>query len=135
MDKNSIIKASNVMQQHRPGLSVYDLNAALERLGGSRELLCDMIGFYLEDYPVLIERIEDAADAGDPVTLARNTHSLKGLAANFDAMQVIAAAEATTLAARKSVGLVPEKEIATLSKAASELAEHLQSALEDDESD
>lgn len=127
-----MIEASNVMQPHRSETRVYDLNAALERLGGSRELLRDMIGFYLEDYRVLLVRIGDAAESGDPITLARSAHSLKGLAANFDAVQVIEAADATTQAARTSVGLMPEKEIATLSQAAEELAEHLQSALDDE---
>ena len=123
------------MQPHRSEAPIYDLTAALERLGGSRELLRDMIGFYLEDYSALLDRIENAAEAGDPVTLARSAHSLKGLAANFDAVQVIETAEATTQAARRSVGLVPEREIAALSQAAAELAEHLQAALESDESD
>lgn len=129
----STIEASNVMRPYRSETQVYDLNAALERLGGSRELLREMIIFYLEDYPALLDRIEDAAEAGDPITLARCAHSLKGLAGNFDAVQVIEAADATTQAARKSVGLVPEKEIATLSQAAKELAEYLQSALDDDD--
>ncbi len=121
------------MYPHRSEIPNFNLSAALERLGGCRELLRDMIGFYLEDYPTLINRIEVAAEAGDPVTLARNAHSLKGLAANFDAVQVIKAADATTQAARKSVGLIPEREIAALTEAATELAEHLQSALEEEE--
>ncbi|QEG36917.1 Hpt domain-containing protein [Bythopirellula goksoeyrii] len=129
----STYEASSVKQQHRTDMPDYDLNAALERLGGSRELLRDMIGFYLEDYTILLDRIEDAAEAGDPISLARSAHSLKGLASNFDATEVIEASDATTLAARKSVGLMPEKEIAALSHAASELAEHLQAELDDGE--
>lgn len=121
------------MQHQRSEMATYDLNAALERLGGSRELLRDMIGFYLEDYPTLLERIEDAAESGDPITLARSAHSLKGLAANFDAVEVLETADATSQAVRTKVGLMPEKEIAALSRAAIELAENLQSDLDQDE--
>ncbi len=119
------LEASNVMQQKRSEEPILDLKAALERLGGSQELLQEMISFYLEDYSILLDRIKEAAEDGDPISLSRNVHSLKGLAANFDAVQVIEAADATTQAVRTSAGLMPDNQIAALATAANELAEHL----------
>jgi len=114
---------------------ICDLQAALKRLGGNVELLREMIGFYLEDYQTLLQRIASAADSGDPTSLSRHVHSLKGLAANFDATEVIEATKSVTLAARAGFGRAPLQEIDLLARAAEALAERLQRALEEDEFD
>jgi HPt (histidine-containing phosphotransfer) domain-containing protein len=62
-----------------------DLEKALRRLDGDQGLLIDLIGFYLEDYPNLITRIDEALAAEDPASVERAAHSIKGLVANFDA--------------------------------------------------
>jgi HPt (histidine-containing phosphotransfer) domain-containing protein len=100
----------------------------MQRLGGRRELLRDMIEFYLADYPPLLARFETAARAGDLAALGRHAHSLKGLASNFDGCQVMETADAAAQAARKTEGF-PSQEFAALSQAADELAQHLRSAL------
>ena len=56
---------------------------ALERVGGDEELLREIAGLFLEDYPSLITQIEQAVATGDANGLERAAHSLKGSIANF----------------------------------------------------
>ena len=58
---------------------------SLRRLGGDAPLLCSMIDFFLEDAPVLLNELEQLIEDGNPHEAARQSHSLKGLCANFDA--------------------------------------------------
>ena len=65
---------------------IMDLENSLRRLDGDKSLLIDLIGFYLEDYPSLLVRMDEAAAANDAASLERAAHSMKGLVANFDAV-------------------------------------------------
>jgi HPt (histidine-containing phosphotransfer) domain-containing protein len=65
-----------------------NLNAALARLGGDRELLAALIEVFLEDGPPLMKRLESAFDSGDRPALHHAAHHLRGLASNFDADDV-----------------------------------------------
>ncbi|QDS99466.1 Hpt domain-containing protein [Adhaeretor mobilis] len=112
----------------------YNLSSALARLGGNRELLYEMIDFYLEDYETLLQRIDAAAEAGDPIALKRGAHSLKGLAANFDGVEVVESANTVIQASQDGFGRAPWDEIKGLSKAANQLAEQLQANRNDKES-
>ena len=56
---------------------------ALERVGGDEELLREIAGLFLEDYPSLMTKIEHAVAAHDAHNLERAAHSLKGSIANF----------------------------------------------------
>jgi HPt (histidine-containing phosphotransfer) domain-containing protein len=60
-----------------------DLEKALQRLGDDKQLLSDLIGFYLEDYTDLLDEIDRALSANDAAALEKSSHSLKGLIANF----------------------------------------------------
>lgn len=77
-----------------------DLDAALARLRGDRNLLKDMIGFFREDAPTLLASISESLASGDLGTLERAAHSLKGLSATFDAESVVVEARDVELAAR-----------------------------------
>jgi len=68
--------------------ATFSIEAALKRLGGNRELLNDMIGFFQDDAPDLLKQLESAVAAGEANNAQRAAHSLKGLAANFDATTV-----------------------------------------------
>jgi PAS domain S-box-containing protein len=72
--------------------SIVDRDAALRRLNGDEKLFRDMIQFFDEDSPSLIETIRLCAKSGDSEALARAAHTLKGLAANFDAEAAVASA-------------------------------------------
>lgn len=108
---------------------ICNLNNSLERLGGRRELLCDLLQFYLEDHVNLLKRIETAAESGDPENLIRAAHSIKGLAANFDATRVTESANKVMEATRAGYGRSPWQEIRALAAAAKDLGEELQKQL------
>lgn len=63
----------------------FDMEGALNRLGGDQELLSELVGFFLEDAPVLLDQIRDGFQNGSARLVERGAHSLKGLAANFGA--------------------------------------------------
>jgi HPt (histidine-containing phosphotransfer) domain-containing protein len=79
-----------------------DLPTALARLRDDKNLLCDMIGFFVEDAPRLRETCRKSYQEGDLPTLHRTAHSLKGLVANFDAPTAIAATRDLEEAAKQS---------------------------------
>ncbi len=65
----------------------------LERLGGDRELLADVVGLFLEDCPVRLEAIRSAVEAKDAGRIEREAHGLKGAAANLSAQGLFEAAQ------------------------------------------
>ncbi len=67
----------------------FDLAGALDRLGGDQELLRELVQFFLEDSPGLLDRLRDGLGAGHAQSVERAAHSLKGLAANFGATRAI----------------------------------------------
>ncbi len=69
-----------------------NLELALERVGGDRELLQEVAGLFLADAPRMMGLIEKAIAEGDAKLLEREAHSLKGSVANFGADQVAKAA-------------------------------------------
>ena len=60
-----------------------NLAIALERVGGDEELLREIAGLFLEDYPSLMSKIGQAVATNDAYNLERAAHSLKGSIANF----------------------------------------------------
>lgn len=111
-----------------PKQTILNLDNALSRLSGDRELLFELIDFYLEDYEKLLRKASAAAENDDPIALKRSAHSLKGLAANFDAMKVIEATNAITNLSGPHVCSMCSKELTGLAQAANELAEALRVA-------
>jgi two-component system, sensor histidine kinase and response regulator len=73
-------------------LAKLDCAVALERLGGDEELLREVAGLFLEEYPLLMDEIRAAAAAGDSDALQRAAHSMKGSVSNFGAEGVYQAA-------------------------------------------
>jgi HPt (histidine-containing phosphotransfer) domain-containing protein len=61
-------------------------------LGGSVELLQQLVILYSEDAPQLLGELRDGAARGDLERLKRAAHTLKGLAANFEATPAAQAA-------------------------------------------
>jgi CheY-like chemotaxis protein len=128
---------------HAPDLTVYTMQntlngnvvniaTALNRLGGDKQLMGDLINFFFEDFPSLLEELRGAILRHDWNRVQRAAHSFKGLAANFDAapaVQIMQALES------QSVNHDPEQlsqlmadaevEVARLTAA---LAEYQQSA-------
>ena len=72
--------------------AVFRPEVALERLDGSRDLLHDVVEFFFEDSPELLEQIHAGLEHGDGRRVERAAHSLKGLSANLEAPEVVEAA-------------------------------------------
>ncbi len=62
----------------------FDAQAFRETCGSSK-LMADLIQFYQEDTPPLLDRIAAALEAGDADALHLAAHSLKGLVGNYSA--------------------------------------------------
>eukprot|EP00913_Durusdinium_trenchii_P010940 g10269.t1 len=93
-----------------------DREAAMQRLGNDEELFADMIGFFIEDSPQLIQMLREGLAEGDMVSVQRAAHSLKGLASNFGASSVVEKARVLEMAAKgrrkaEAESLFPELEI------------------------
>ena len=80
------------MQSNNEALRVVDEAAALERIGGDRQLLREIAALFLQEYPELLETMRNALAAGDAKALERAAHSLKGSASNFGAYACVEAA-------------------------------------------
>ena len=79
-------------QTGQSALPVFDFEVALVRLGGSVELLQQLVILYSEDAPELLQELREGAARGDLERLKRAAHTLKGLAANFEATPAAQAA-------------------------------------------
>jgi HPt (histidine-containing phosphotransfer) domain-containing protein len=77
-----------------PSGEVLDLNAALARLGGDRELFAEMAGIVLEDAPQLFNELRAAVNAKDAPSVRAKAHALKGLVAGCGGVRATNAAQA-----------------------------------------
>jgi HPt (histidine-containing phosphotransfer) domain-containing protein len=83
--------------------NILDLAALMDRLGGDRELLQELIGLYMEDEPGLLAQIAAAVNNRQADALRRAAHTLKGSVGNFCAPGAHAAAAALEAAGRDGV--------------------------------
>ena len=81
--------ASSVEEVRPP---CFDAAAALERLDGDRDLFTMLVEVFHQDSTELYERLSTSLAAGNLPEAERAAHSLKGLAANFDAKDAAEAA-------------------------------------------
>lgn len=56
----------------------FNRELALDRVGGDEELLQEIVGLYLGEYPSLLEQLHVAVRAGDAKAIYRSAHTLKG---------------------------------------------------------
>lgn len=54
-------------------------------MGGDEGLLVNLIGYFREDAPEMLRKLSSAIEKGEAEQASRFAHSLKGLAANYDA--------------------------------------------------
>lgn len=80
--------------------AIIDRHAALSRLGGDEGLLRSMAVIFIEDVPSLLQRISSGCAAGNVEQVTLAAHSLRGLAANFNADATAEAAKIIENAAR-----------------------------------
>jgi HPt (histidine-containing phosphotransfer) domain-containing protein len=63
--------------------SVVNLAAALALVDGDRELLGELVGVFLHEYPGQMASVRDAVERRDPRGLRRTAHLLKGSLSAF----------------------------------------------------
>jgi HPt (histidine-containing phosphotransfer) domain-containing protein len=77
-----------------------DPDHALERIGGDRELLAELVAIFGQECPLLIGEMREALARRDSRVLERAAHSLKGAVGNFGAQSAFAAARELEALAR-----------------------------------
>ena len=60
-----------------------DYNAALARVGGDVDLLKELAGMFMEEYPKLLGQIREGLERQDAASVTSAAHQLKGLLAQF----------------------------------------------------
>lgn len=112
--------ATNTLTPNQP---VLDYELALSRVGGDADLLKELGGLFLDEYPRLLAEIHDAHKQNAALQLEHAAHSLKGCAANFGAKEAVdLAAQIEELGAQgdvKSAGqMLPALDLALLALSA-----------------
>jgi HPt (histidine-containing phosphotransfer) domain-containing protein len=78
-----------------------DHAAALSRSGGDPDLLKELAGLFLDEYPKSLTQLHEAIQQGDAGVVERAAHSLKGSVANFGALPAVKAAQQIELLGRE----------------------------------
>jgi two-component system sensor histidine kinase/response regulator len=69
-----------------------DRAEVLDRVGGDEELVREIAAIFLDEYPVLLAKIQASVASNNPVQLERAAHNLKGSISNFGAPEATRAA-------------------------------------------
>jgi len=68
---------------------IFDLDDALERVGGDREILEEILEVFSESYPDQLSELKKAIDDGDASIVERAAHTLKGSVGTFSAKKAL----------------------------------------------
>ena len=103
-----------------------DESLALSRVGGDSDLLREVVGLFLDDYPQAIDQIRSAVASRDASAIEHHAHSLKGSVSTFGAGRAFEAALALEKQGRsKNLGGV-ENQLCQLENALEALLPELQ---------
>lgn len=72
---------------------ILDVDGTLARFGGDRKLFEDIMGFFVEDAPPLLDELRSAVTAEDSTSIRAKAHALKGLAAGCGGIRAAQAAQ------------------------------------------
>jgi HPt (histidine-containing phosphotransfer) domain-containing protein len=113
--------------EQTPTGAILDVDGTLARFGGDRRLFRDIIGFFLEDAPPLMDELQEAVQHADSVRVRSAAHALKGLCAGCGGVRAAQAAQrvenagaAADLEDIDGMMEVLEREFSTLRRAAGE---------------
>ncbi len=81
--------AESSLPIYLPGI---DIDSALKRLNGNKELFRNLLKEFLKSYHDISDKIQDALQKGDTEFAARMSHTIKGIAGNFSANELYTAA-------------------------------------------
>ena len=84
------------------------LDKLFDLIGGDPGSLAELIESFLEESPLLVGQMQQAADAGDRTVLGRAAHTLKSSARDFGASQLSVLCESLEKSCRDSM---PEQAI------------------------
>jgi HPt (histidine-containing phosphotransfer) domain-containing protein len=107
-------------------LAHLDEALALSRVGGDFELLREVVGLFLDDYPQALEKIRAALAANDASGVEHHAHSLKGSVSTFGAQDVFEAAMALEKQGRSGNLSGAQKGLSTLENALRDLRPDLE---------
>ena len=65
--------------------SIFDFEDALDKVGGDREILEEILVVFSESYPDQLNELKNAIDKGDAPIIERTAHTLKGSVGTFSA--------------------------------------------------
>jgi CheY-like chemotaxis protein len=80
--------------------AVFDPDPLLNRIGGDRQLLVELIALFQKECPRLRQQLEQALARSDAPALSQAAHSLKGTVSNFAAGEAVLAAQQLETLAR-----------------------------------
>lgn len=119
-------------QMHNvPGTVVVDLPAALERIGGDRQLFRELALIFVEDSPALLESLRASLAEQNRGLAERCAHGLKGIAANVGGVRVERTAVVVEDAARAGQLEIADIGYQTLAVELSRLIDELRRMLVD----
>lgn len=107
--------------------SLINIQSALSRMGDDKALVIDLARFFLEDAPKLCSEVEQAIRDSDAVTMERAAHSLKGLAANFDAEALILDSQRMETYGQQADFRTAKNDLPALNKSLQRVARELES--------
>jgi len=79
-----VMRATSIIKEKQYKTSI-DLSMAMEAVDGDRELLEELVGLFLEEYPKQLVELETLVNKNDYRQLERSAHSFKGAVGNFGA--------------------------------------------------
>lgn len=85
-------KQGDVVSEANGVRAAWDREQALDRLDGDEHLLRLYVGHFLKNVAGYLRDMEQAVRAGDWETVSRETHTIKGIAAQFEALATYHAA-------------------------------------------
>ncbi|MBN1832461.1 MAG: Hpt domain-containing protein [Deltaproteobacteria bacterium] len=68
---------------------IFDLDDALEKVGGDREILEEILVVFSESYPDQLSELKKAIDKGDAPIVERAAHTIKGSVGIFSSKKAL----------------------------------------------
>src|SRR5258705_8086518 len=82
--------------------AVFDLDVALDHIGGEMDFLLELLRLFLDDCPSQLEEIKEAIGRGDSKAVASIAHKITGAVGNFGAPLVYAISQKLELMGRNN---------------------------------
>lgn len=112
-----------------PAIAGLDIGSAMRRMDGNVQLMRKLITRFVETQSDAMHRIQEALKQGDTDTATREAHTVKGLAGNIGASQVMALAGNAESALRKQDAAATTAALEELAQALAETVLSIRSAI------